>query len=326
VRLAGLKVDNPLVLAPMAGFSDLAFRLTAKDCGAGLVYTEMISSEGLLRRDPKTWSLLRSHPTERPLVVQLFGGRAETLAQAAGLVEAAGFEAIDLNLGCPVKKVLRQGAGAALLRDLDLVRRIFRAVRGAVRLPLLAKLRSGFSPAEGEVATRVARLAEDEGLDGLVLHPRFARQGFSGRADWTLLERVAKAVSLPLIGSGDAIRPEDGAAMLATGCAGVMVGRAALGRPWIFGQMADHLAGRPVRPPSLETRLWVMRRHLNLLVHYQGRRAAWLKFKGLFGHYAKGLPQARAIRRRIHLSGGLSEMEDLIDDYFNRLRAGTEAA
>ena len=322
-----LKTRNRLVLAPLAGWSDLAFRLVAKEYGVGLVYTEMVSAAGLIRREPKTWSLLRSHPVEQPLVVQIFGDDPKILSQAAVMVEAAGFQALDLNLGCPVAKVVRQGAGAALLRDLGRVEEVFSRVRAAVSIPVLAKIRSGWSETDGPVALETARLAQAAGLDGLVLHPRFARQGFGGRADWDLLAQVAGAVNLPVIGSGDVTTPNEAAGMLAqTGCAGVMVGRAALGAPWLLGQILDRLAGRAAREVELDERRRVMIRHLALMTHYSGEWVSRLKFRGLAGFYFKGLPHARRVRHSIHQADTTAQTAQIIDRYFDELTASREAA
>jgi len=308
----------------MSGWTDLPGRLMAKSYGAGLVFTEMVSAVGLSRKEPKTCSLVRSHPAERPLVVQIFGRDPQVLARAACLLEEAGAEAVDLNLGCPARKVVRQGAGAALLKTPDLVREIFSQVRRAGSLTLSAKLRSGFSPQESPAAVGMARMAEGEGLDGLALHPRFARQGFGGAADWSLLARTVKAVSIPVLGSGDVIGPESARQMLEkTSCAGVMLGRAALGRPWIFEEIGRHLAGQEARPAGPAQVQAAIRRHLGLLIDYAGRRTAWLKFKGWAGWYLRGLPQARTVRRAVHSSRGVEEMEAVLDKYFQEV--GQEA-
>ncbi len=304
----------------MAGWTDLAFRLTAKSYGVGLVYTEMVSAAGLVRREAKSWRLIRSHPTERPLVVQLFGGRADILAEAAALIEAAGAEAVDLNFGCPVKKVIRQGAGAVLLKDRNRLRDIIRRVRRTVKIPVLAKIRSGWSRESGPMAVEAARMAEGEGLDGLVVHPRFARQGFTGRADWSVLRDVARAVKMPVIGSGDVREPVQAAAMLdQTGCAGVMIGRAAVGRPWIFEQTLDVLRGVEPRRVDMAERWAVMLRHILLMAQYEGPQKTWLRFKGLAGRYVKGFAAARQVRQAVHESGGLEELIRALEGFGGRI-------
>ncbi len=320
--LARILADNPLVLAPMAGWTDLAFRLLTKPYGAALVYTEMVSAEGLIRGDAKTWALIRSHPAEAPVVVQIFGPDPERMARAAALVAQSGVSALDLNMGCPVPKVVKQGAGSALMRDLDRAEDIMRRVKAAVDIPVLAKIRSGWSASKGVTAVELARRAEAVGLAGLAVHPRFARQGFTGRADWEVIGRVAEAVRMPVIGSGDVTEPAQAAEMLALGAAGVMIGRAAVGQPWFFSQARDALAGRERREVSLDERRATIKRHLALLVHYQGRRQAWLKFKGLSGAYLRGLPGARHIRRAVHVSADLDDMMELLDRYFDAVSEG----
>ncbi len=323
MNLALLLTNNPFVLAPMAGWTDLPFRIVARSHGAGLVYTEMISAEGIRRRDAATWEYARSHPAEGPAVAQVFGGEPASLAEAGAALEPAGFAAIDVNLGCPVKKVLRQGAGAALLRERTKLRAALRALRGAVRGVLLAKIRSGWSDSDGETALETALLAREEGLDGLALHARYAKQGFAGRADWDLIGRVAAAVDIPVIGSGDASTPELAVEMLArTGCAGVMIGRGALGRPWIFRQAADIWAGRPARQIAPGERRATMSRHLGLLVHYAGEKAAHLRFKGLAGHYLRGLPEAGRVRQAVHQAAHPRAAQAVIDEYFDWLETG----
>lgn len=317
IDIGALLAANRLVLAPLAGWTDLPFRLLTKPFGPGLVFTEMISAEGLVRRDPKTWALLRSHPAEAPVGVQLFGHRPDRLAEAARLVEAAGFGLIDLNMGCPVPKVIKQGAGAALSRDVERAIEIMSAVRRAVETAVTAKIRSGWSTDEGITAVDLARRAEETGLDGLTIHPRFARQGFGGRADYRVIARVAAAVGIPVIGSGD-VRDSDSARRMAeTGCQGTMIGRAALGDPWIFRRLAH--PDDPAARPDPEARRRVIERHLALLEHYHGPIGAWLRFKGLSGHYLRGLPGAKAIRVAVHASRDLAGLRAALNDYFDGL-------
>ena len=317
MRWGKLSLENNLVMAPMAGWTDLPYRLLVKEHGAGLVYTEMLSSVGLSRREDKTWSLLDSSPKERPLAVQLFGSDPGILARAAAMVEEAGFEAVDLNMGCPARKVVKNGAGAILMRKPKLVQEIFAQVRAATSLTLTVKFRSGWSREEGFAAPEIARMAQDQGLDGLACHPRYGRQGFGGQADWEELRQVAEAVSLPVLGSGDVIGPDSARQMLEqTGCAGVMIGRAALGRPWIFRQIGEGLEGRePVQAGPKEIRE-TMDRHLGLLIDYYGAEHAHRIFKGWAGKYLKGLPKAKFCREALHRSRSMDEMQTVLNEYF----------
>jgi len=325
MRWGRIETESNLVMAPMAGWTDLPQRLLAKEAGAGLVYTEMVSAMGLYRREPKTWSLVRSHPAEEPLVVQIFGSDPEILARAATLLEEAGVRAVDLNLGCPARKVVKTGAGAVLLSNLNRVGQIFRRLRRATGLTLSAKLRSGWSPGEGLKAVEVARMAEAEGLDGLALHPRFGKQGFGGRADWSILTRVVAEVKIPVLGSGDVTGPETAERMLReTGCAGVMIGRAALGRPWIFDQIKAFLAGEAWERTEPELISRAMNRHLGLLVDYSEPRKAILTFRGWAGRYLKGLPRAKAVRQAIYQAREMEEVMDLVNGYFQGLKRAEE--
>ncbi len=332
MRWGKLELENNLVMAPMAGWTDLPFRLIVKSHGAGLVYTEMISAMGLVRREPKTWALLRSRPRERPLAVQIFGSEPEVLARAARMVQEAGFEAVDLNLGCPARKVVKNGAGSILMRKPDLVRKIFSRVRAATSLTLTVKFRSGWSREEGFVAPDFARLARDEGFDGLAFHPRYGRQGFGGQADWEELREVVEAVDLPVLGSGDVTDPDSAQKMLdTTGCAGGMIGRAALGNPWIFRWIlearegdqalagAPALTGAPVRTVEPAQIKEAVDSHLDLLVDHYGDAATSRIFKGWAGRYLKGLPLAKGCREAVNQSRSLEETRAVLDDYFQRI-------
>ena len=207
LKIGELELGQGLILAPMAGITDLSFRRIAKGFGADLVTSEMVSSEGLVRNKPSTKRLLKSHAEEKPLAVQLFGSDPQVLGQAARIVEDQGAAIIDLNMGCPVPKVVRQGAGAALLLDTETVSRIVDEVRSAVRISLTVKIRSGWNQSKINVL-EVSRAAESAGADAITVHPRTAKQGFSGSADWTLIGKVKQAVAVPVIGNGDVTRPE----------------------------------------------------------------------------------------------------------------------
>lgn len=319
MRWGKLSLENNLVMAPMAGWTDLPFRLMVRNHGAALVYTEMISAVGLSRGEEKTWALLRTQERERPLAVQLFGAEPESLARAASLVEEAGYDAVDLNLGCPARKVAKNGAGAILLRKPDLIRTIFARVRAATSLTLTAKLRSGWSREEGFVAPEIARAAREEGLDGLAFHPRYGRQGFGGKADYEDLARVVEAVDLPVIGSGDVTGPESAQRMLATGCAGVMIGRAALGDPWIFARILAAREGREFSGPGPEEVRATVLGHLALMVEHYGELPAARMFKGWAGRYLKGLPGAKVCREAVNTSHGLEEIREILDTFFGSL-------
>ncbi len=233
-KIGSLTLANNLILAPMAGITNLPMRILARECGAGLCFTEMISVNGLVREGKKTFELLRSTREDRPLGIQLFGDDPALLAEGARLVEAHG-DLIDINMGCPVKKVVGTGAGSALLRDPVKTAAIVRTVRQATRLPLTIKIRSGWH-AEDNNFLEIARIAAAEGCDAVTLHPRSRAQMFDGHADWDKIRELHLALPLPVIGSGDIFSARDAVAMLQkTGCAGVMIARGGLGNPWCSG-------------------------------------------------------------------------------------------
>jgi len=309
LKIGKLELGQGLVLAPMAGITDLSFRRIAKEFGADVVTSEMVSSEGLVRNQASTKMLLQSHPEEKPLAVQLFGSDPQVMAQAARIVEDEGAAIIDLNMGCPVVKVVRQGAGAALLLDTEKVSRIVDAVRRAVGISVTVKTRSGWNRAKINVL-EVGRAAESAGADAITIHPRTAKQGFSGSADWTLISKVKQAVAVPIIGNGDVTRPEHVDEMRQlTGCDGVMIGRAAMGNPWIFKQTKQLAAGQTIASPSVHERLEVMRRHLALYEESLHGRRSLAGFRSRIMWYTKGLRGSARLRASLT---GCRQVEDMI--------------
>ena len=296
LQIGGVNVGEGLILAPMAGITDLSFRLIARRFGADLVTSEMVSAEGVLRGNASTRALLQIHPEGRPLAVQLFGGEACRVAEAARIVVDRGVDIIDLNMGCAVPKVIRQGAGAALLLDPDRVGEMVAAVRRAVTAPVTVKIRSGWSR-EQINAVEVARRVEEAGADAVTVHPRTARQGFSGAADWEVIARVKAAVSIPVIGNGDVQRPEQVEKLRQiTGCDGVMIGRAAMGNPWIFQQAKQLAAGEPSRRPSPGERLEVMLEHVRLFQAHPASRSLLTGARSLLIWYSRGFPGSSGLR------------------------------
>src|SRR5215475_7881826 len=240
LQIRDLKIAPAAVLAPMAGVTDTLFRRVIRGLGGcGLLMTEFTSSEGITRSAKKTLRYLYFEPDEHPIAAQLFGANPEVMADAAKMVEDHGFDAVDINLGCPAKKVVKCG-GSGLLRDLELLGEIFRAVRAAVRIPLTIKLRAGWDE-NSIVAVEVAKMAEQIGVEGVAVHPRTRTQGYTGKADWTIIGAVKQAVKIPVIGNGDINTPENAERMVReTGCDAVMIGRAAATNPWIFLQMQQY--------------------------------------------------------------------------------------
>ncbi|HEV8615218.1 MAG TPA: tRNA dihydrouridine synthase DusB [Methylomirabilota bacterium] len=275
-----------LRLAPMAGVTNAPFRLVARECGAGLLTGEEIDARALVEGNAKTLTLARYLPEERPLAMQLLGADADVLAEAARRLEAAGADAIDLNMGCPVPKIVAKGQGAALMRDPLGAALIFRALRKAVTVPFTIKIRSGWDDHTVN-AVEVARIAESEGVDAITVHPRTRAQRFTGRAPWDVIAEVVRAVRLPVMGNGDVTSHAEAAAMTAaTGCAAVMIGRGALGAPWIFRDA----------PVTRDERARIIRRHCALIEAHLPERLALVQLKKHLSWYAEGRPFAARAR------------------------------
>jgi len=275
-----------LRLAPMAGVTNAPFRLVARECGAGLLTSEEIDARALIADNAHTRELARHLPEEHPLAMQLLGADPDVLAEAARRLEAAGADAIDLNMGCPVAKIVAKGQGAALMRDPWRAAVVFRAMRKAVPLPLTIKIRGGWDDHTLH-AVEIARLAEDEGVNAVTVHPRTRSQQFSGRAPWDIIAEVVSAVGIPVTGNGDVRSHDDAVAMhRATGCAAVMIGRGALGSPWVFR----------ASPTTDDERARIIRRHCVLIQEHLSERAALLQLKKHLAWYSSGRPHSAHLR------------------------------
>lgn len=319
LRIGPLKLENWLIMAPMAGITNLAFRLMVKRLGAGLVTTEMVSAMGLVKGHKKTSGYLKTHPSEKPLAVQIFGSRPQIMARAAQIVVEAGASLVDINMGCPVRKVTKTGAGASLLREPKRVAEIVSAVRLACPLPLTVKIRPGWSPEE-PVACEIARVIEDCGADAISIHPRFATHGYSVRADWRLIGKVKAEVKIPVIGNGDIFEPPHALKMKnQTGCDGVMIGRKAVGNPWIFKQILCLEQGLPVPEPDLTERKGLIMEHYHRLSDSMGEHRAALAMRGLLLRYTKGLSHSSRFRGTITQIKDLESMVSAMDKYFSTL-------
>jgi tRNA-dihydrouridine synthase B len=296
MKIGNVALLNPTILAPLAGITNLAFRRMVKDLGCGLVCTEMISAKGLIYRSEQTQQMLASVAGEKPLSVQLFGADPDAMAEAAAMVEAAGADIIDINCGCAVKKVMKNGAGAALMKNPETVEQIIARMRRAVNIPLTIKMRSGWD-GSGEESDRLAGIAEANGCDAVTIHPRTVRQRFSGSADWSVISAIKQKLSIPVIGNGDIRRPEDALRMMAeTGCDAVMIGRAALGNPWIFSQIHALLESGTYPPATPDMRFAMMQRFLDLTIDQFGEEIACKMIRGRLGWLARGLRDATGFR------------------------------
>ncbi|MBW2596081.1 MAG: tRNA dihydrouridine synthase DusB [Deltaproteobacteria bacterium] len=324
INIGNLLLRNNIFLAPMAGITDLPFRTLARNFGSSLCFTEMISANGLVRKTHKSYEYLKSSPGDRPLGVQIFGADPDILCDAAGIVTEMGADLVDINAGCPVKKVLKTGAGAALMRDPAKFAAVVRSVRKATHLPFTVKIRSGWTDNEIN-AVEIAGIAEGCGADALILHPRTVKQGFSGIADWSLIEMVKKRAGIPIIGSGDIRKPEDALAMMEeTGCDGVMVARGALGNPWIFKGITDLLSDRTISPstPSPVEREGVIRRHLEANISLYGEKMGVKSFRKHLLWYTKGLKGGSKFRKA---AVSVNEMGELLEMTHEYLMSGNMA-
>lgn len=306
-----------VIQSPMANCTDLPFRLVARDLGMRFAFLEMISAETFVRDNPATYSRMRTEDGDWPVGVQLVGCEPDVMARAAAKVEAMGFPIVDINLGCPVPKVVAKGGGSQLLREPDTAGAIFRGVVRAVkRIPVTVKMRLGYSDPTGEEAVRIARLAEEAGVAALAVHGRTREQGYSGAADYEAIGRVKRAVSIPVIGNGDVV---DGASarrlMEVSGCDGVLLGRGALGNPWIYRQIERALAGAPPEPaPSVGEKKRVLFRHIELQCRYEKFPVGPLR--RIIAWYFKETAGVARFRDAINRAGSAEEMRDLIESSF----------
>jgi len=315
MKIGSLNADNFTVLAPLAGISNLPMRLQAKRAGCGLVYSEMISANGLVHGSAKTVQLLCSSPAEKPLAVQIFGSEPPIMADAARMVQESGADLVDINFGCAVRKILKSKAGCALMRDPLLAGRILAAVRKAVTIPLTIKIRSGWE-SSGTQALEIARIAQDCGVDAVAVHPRSASQGFRGSADWSVIAAVKNAVTIPVIGNGDVTAAPDALRMLtATGCDGVMVGRAAIGNPVIFSQILALAHGRPMPVPDDGQRIETMVGYLRDSVQHFGEVNACRMMRSRLCWFVKGMRNAAQFRQSIRLVDSEKEALEQIRQY-----------
>lgn len=321
LQIAKLKLENNLIMAPMAGVTNLPFRMMVKEEGCGLVFSEMVSSIALVRNGKKTRDLLQSDPYERPLAVQLFGSDPHIMAEAARIVEDLGADILDINMGCPAKKVISSGAGSVLLKEPLKIKEIIESVRSAITIPFTIKIRSGWDTGSINFM-EIGRIAEDYGVDAITLHSRTTAQQFGGHSDWSHIAELKKGLKIPVIGNGDVKSPEDAKKMLdETGCDGVMIGRGALGNPWIFSRTLKYLKdGILLEPPSEDDVLAAIKRHLEGLVDFMGEKWGVKEFRKHIGAYTKGLPNSSDFRKTaIHIEN----LEDLLDEteaYFETLK------
>ena len=313
-----LTIQHPVLLAPMAGFTDQPFRTMCKDSGAGVVYTEFVSAEGIIRNNDKTINYMRFSDAERPIGIQIFGSDPETLARSAQYIEEnLKPDIIDLNFGCPVPKVVKRGAGSAILKDLDQLEKVAKWVVRAVSLPVTAKIRSGWDKGSN-VAIEAAKRLEAQGVSLLTLHPRTTKQRYTGTADWSIISDVKKSISIPLIGNGDILDHKDAMRMInQTGCDGIMIGRAAVGKPWIFRDVINYLEkGIEPIPPSKDDIKDHFFKHLELQKEHYSLMYAGNLFKTHASAYIRGMDGAAHMRFEINRSKDIEQIKTLAEVFF----------
>lgn len=313
-KIGSVEIDNPFVLAPMAGVTDLPFRKLCKEQGAGLICTEMVSAKAISFHNKNTEALMEIDPFEHPVSLQLFGSEPELMAEVAKSIEDRPFEILDINMGCPVPKVVNNGEGSALLKEPKLIGKIIKAVSGAVRKPVTAKMRIGF---EGYPVdpVEIAKIMEDSGAAAIAVHGRTRQQYYSGQADWDTIRKVKEAVRIPVIGNGDVDSPEKAEALLKeTGCDGVMIGRAVRGNPWIFRELNHYFqTGEKMPRPSAEEIREMILRHARMQIEKKGEFTGIREMRKHVAWYTAGMRHSAALRRESNLIADYRELEVLLD-------------
>jgi len=305
MKIGRLTLKNPFLLAPLAGYTDLAFRLLCREQGASLCCSEMISCYGLVYDQQKTLELLQTIPDERPVAFQLFGHEPQIMGEAAAILSNRPVDIIDINMGCPVRKVVKKGSGAALMKDLHRAEEIIRQVCRHTDLPVTVKFRSGWT-GESVIAAEFGLMAQEAGAAALTVHARTWAQGFGGKADRSIIRQVKDKVTVPVIGNGDILAYQDGVDMMReTGCDAVMIGRGALGNPWVFQPEG--------RPETFSGRRSVILRHLELMRQFIPERKALFRIKNHVVRYLSGLPGAGSIRKLISGSSSIDDIVSLIN-------------
>lgn len=316
IMIGNVKIENNIFLAPMAGITDMPFRLLCKEQGCGLVYTEMVSAKGMYYNDDKSKKIALINNKERPACVQIFGSEPDVMAEIARNLDSSNADIIDINMGCPTPKITKSGEGSALTLDLPLAARIIKAVTSATSKPVTVKTRKGWDDST-ITAVEMAKIAEENGAKAIAVHGRTRQQFYSGKADWDIIAEVKKTVSIPVIGNGDIFEPEDAKRMFEyTGCDAIMIGRGAQGNPWIFGRVIHYLETGELLPEvSKEEKYNMIKRHMDMLIEEKGEASGIREMRKHIAWYIKGMHSSSYVKDRIFRLGDRDEIIKILQEY-----------